>query len=523
MKTTLFAGVIAVVILLTLAPCAAQGGMLAPDNLASFSVQVPFGARERGLAVQGSNLSAYVFVESFQHGDMDVAMHLDVPDGFVIHDAASQSFTLHTEYDDWYQFIDFYVPPDMPCGLYTITATASIDFGDRHEMIEREITLRVASGDEVAGMISMVGVVIPSDKDGVGDPSRPANTIVLQETSPVIKRLTRMAGPGSGDDEVKISYIGVDVENSGDEAVPLIVSYEILDCRTMQPVEAFMPTLMGMSSETFSYASIVLPARSRELVGLPIYTTDQTLGGEYLMRVTATITGSDWVAAGQDEKITAIARNWTAIIISLVAFLVTVTGIGVFVSRSNRIMNSFKTRHLVMISLFGTASFAAVNIPMTFLWEISHAVLGPFSFLFTGLFYEVVLYMLIVAAVVLMPKPGVVTLLLMVRYLLNGIVLGHFNPIFLMSYSVNAIMLEFLLYAAGITRGNIGRVKTGLVCGIADAVSQYVSFNLWMVLYRLFYSDWYIHASIIIDGFIYTFIGAWLGTNLGNKLKKVVE
>ncbi len=327
-----------------------------------------------------------------------------------------------------------------------------------------------------------------------------------------------------GDDNVKVSHIGVSVKNSGEDTVPLIISYDIVDVLTKEQVEGFKPILMGMSSSTFSYASILLPPDSTELVVLPVYASQSALGGEYRMHVRAAITGSEWEAAERDEAITAVSRKWTPIITSLGAFFLALGGIGVFILRSNRIMNSFSTRHLVMISLFGTASFAAVNIPMTFMWDVSHAVLGPFSFLLTGVFYEVILYMLIVSAVMLMPKPGVVTLLIAVRFLLNGVVLGHFNPIFLLSYSVNATALELLLYTSGITRGkSAGKLRMGLVCGIADALSQYVSFSLWMVLYRLFYSDWYIKANIFIDGFIYTFIGAWLGINLGNKLKKVVE
>ncbi|SES68909.1 hypothetical protein SAMN04488587_0596 [Methanococcoides vulcani] len=512
-----------VLVLLTLPLSTAQDVGFAPEEMFSFSVQVPYGAKEGGLAVQGSNLSAYLFVESFQHGDMDVRVHLDLPDEFEVKDETVQMFRLHTEYDDWYRFIDFHVPPDVPCGIYTINTTAYIDFGDQHEIIERKTTLRVASKNEISDMISIVSVVIPSDEDGVGDPSRPENSIILQEASPFINKIKKIAGMGDSNEDVRVSYVGVEIENNGDEAVPLIVSYEILDIKTMQEIGEFKPTLMGMSSKTFSYSNIILPARSSKVVGLPIYTTDSVMGGEYLLRARVTVTGSNWDAATSDNKITAISRNWTSVVVSLVAFFLSITTIGIFVSRSNEIMNSFKTRHLVMISLFGTASFAAVNIPMTFLWEISHAVFGPFSFLFTGIFYEVILYMLIVAAVVLIPKPGVVFLLLMVRYLLNGIVLGHFNPVFLLSYSVNAIILEIMLYAAGTTRGNMDKLKTGLACGVADAISQYVSFSLWMVLYRLFYSDWYLKANILIDGFIYTFIGAWLGIKLGSKLKKVVE
>lgn len=54
-------------------------------------------------------------------------------------------------------------------------------------------------------------------------------------------------------------------------------------------------------------------------------------------------------------------------------------------------------------------------------------------------------------------------------------------------------------------------------------VSGYVSFSVWMILYRLFYSDWYIAVNLLINGFLYTFIGTWFGISLGNRLKKVVE
>jgi hypothetical protein len=194
--------------------------------------------------------------------------------------------------------------------------------------------------------------------------------------------------------------------------------------------------------------------------------------------------------------------------------------------KSKEIMGRFKTRNIVLISLFGTVSFAAINLPMTILWELSHAVFGPFSFLFTGIFYEILLYMLIASLVVLIPKPGVVSLFMMVRFLLGGFITGSFTPISFITLSVSAVILEVMMYAAGITGKNPdpeNRLKVGVVCGIADMISGYTSFSVWMVLYRLFYSNWYITANILIDGFLYTFIGAWFGISLGNRLKKVAE
>ena len=134
--------------------------------------------------------------------------------------------------------------------------------------------------------------------------------------------------------------------------------------------------------------------------------------------------------------------------------------------------------------------------------------------------------MLIASLVVLIPKPGVVSLFTMVRFLLGGFITGSFTPISFITLSVSAVILEVMMYTAGITGKNPdpeNRLRVGIVCGIADMISGYVSFNVWMVLYRLFYSNWYIIANILIDGFLYTFIGAWFGISLGNRLKKVAE
>ena len=158
--------------------------ILQPEDMVTFIVEVPYGSKGNGLAVHGSNFSAYIFVESFRHGEMNITTYLDLPDVFVLHDPVSESFMLQTEYDGWYRFVDFSVPQDVPCGVYNITATASIDFQGQHTVIERTAVLKVASRDEVAQMIFITDVVMPSDDAGSGDLSRPVNTIVLQETSP---------------------------------------------------------------------------------------------------------------------------------------------------------------------------------------------------------------------------------------------------------------------------------------------------------------------------------------------------
>ncbi|AKB19355.1 hypothetical protein [Methanosarcina sp. WWM596] len=512
---------------LAIQPAAAQvQEEFKPEDMTTFLIQVPHGVEGNGLAAGGSNLSAYVFFESYYDGNMNVTLGLDFPEGFVLKDTPVHSFSLQTEYEDWYRLVDFYVPANLPSGIYNITTTAIVEVEGIKHTIVRKTLLKVASREEIAEEIEVSGLTVPSNEDGYGDLSHPASTLIIRETSPALKKLLKVTDLQIDREELTSTYIGMELTNKGDSTVPVIITYDVLDIKTGEPVKAFKPAIMGMDADTLCYTTLTLAPGSSSLVSLPLYISENAMGGEYLLRVKVKLTGSDWVAVTKDQKITAISRKWGPIIITLVSTLFGLTAVSLFFSRSKEIMDRFKTRNLVLISLFGTVSFAAINLPMTILWELSHAVFGPFSFLFTGLFYEILLYMLIASLVVLIPKPGVVSLFMMVRFLLGGFITGNFTPITFITLSLSAVLLEVMMYTTGITSKNPNpenRFRMGVVCGIADMASGYASFNVWMVLYRLFYSDWYIMANILIDGFLYTFIGAWFGISLGNRLKKVAE
>ncbi len=123
------------------------------EEMTAFMLQVPHGVEGNGLAVGGSNLSAHVFFESYYNGNMNVTLEIDLPEGFVLRDTPVQSFSLQTEYEDWYRLVDIYIPKDLPSGTYDITATAVVDVDGNKHTIHRKTQLRVASTDEVANEI----------------------------------------------------------------------------------------------------------------------------------------------------------------------------------------------------------------------------------------------------------------------------------------------------------------------------------------------------------------------------------
>jgi len=505
-------------VLLTAAPACA----LPVEDIASLSVQVPYGLKEgKGLAVESSSFQAFFSVESFYQGDLNVELKIIFPKEFEIQEPREYSFVLQTEYDNWFKFIKINIPENSS-GIYSIKTIANLSTESESWHIERESLVRVVSEEEISKIIRINKVIIPSSEEGK-ETQYQENSLVLKETSPLLKKLFKA---GKSEFEFPpISYAGIEVQNTGEENAILLVSFEVLDTER-NPVIGFKPPSHG-GGANFSFATINFKAGSKEIIPLPVYADeDLVLGGEYIGRSTAKVFGSEFPASVKEDSIKVIARNWTSIYITILTFILTIAAFPLFLSKYDAIFGNFKTRYLVMISLFGTVAFAAINVPMAFMSEVVHAMLGPFSFLFTGIFYEIVLYAIITSLIILIPKIGVISILLLVRFILGGIIFGTFGPAMLLLFCFQAITLESALYLTGITRGiklEDRKVLLGINLGIADTLNAYVSFNLMMFLYRLFYADWYIIMNLTISGFIYTFIGVLLGITLGKKLKKVVD
>lgn len=490
------------------------------EDIASLSVQIPYGLKEgKGLAVQNSSFQAYFSVESFYQGDMYVELNILFPEGFEIVEPDVYSFKLQTEYDNWYKFIKINIPENISPGIYSIRTIANISAGGENFRVERESLVRVVAAKELSQIIKINKVIIPISEEGE-ETQYQENSLVLKEQSPLLKKIS-----GGIDVLSPIAYVGIEVENTGDENAVLLVSFEILDSNK-NFVPGFERPSMG-GDQKLNFAPVTMKANSKEIITLPVYADEDTvLGGNYILRSTVKVFGSDFPASVKETPVNMIARNWTSIYITLIALILSISAFCFFMIKYRQIFETFKTKHLVMISLFGTVAFATINVPMAFLWEISHAFLGPFSSLFTGIFFEIVWYAIIVSLLILIPRIGVISILIMVRFILNGIVFGNFSPVIMISYGFQAVAFEVALYLTGITRGKKledRKISLGINLGVADALSSYVSFNLFMFMYRLFYADWYVMMNLTINGFVYTFIGVLLGITLGKKLKKVVD
>jgi hypothetical protein len=413
---------------------------------------------------------------------------------------------------------------------------------------EAEITINIGSiektykinilkeTDQTQGNgISIDKVVFPVDENGLPKINIDDNTILLRDKK--IDYLSDlMLGKGSKSQVEKrlhpITYAKIYVNNSSAEQKMLHLRINLLDYASFQKKTGlFTPqqdgdSITGVSENGSEYIKILSGIRYEQII-VPIYADEETLrAGKYWL-------GFYKVNDDQDELLykseVVIEKNSIVSLILLLVFVfVTLSVALIKVKGVKSILEQLKIKQLVMIALFGTTMFACVSIPASFLGDILHIVMGPFSFLITGLFSSLFFYMLLISLLCIIPKTGTITLLLLVKLLLGIIMFGHISIMIAINFLVQVIVLEIAVYYF-IKQNVWNKVKNnhsmafifGISLCFADASAMFVNLQCTKVLYRIFYADWYIFLLVIVNGFIYTFVGVQCGIKLGRHLLRV--
>ena len=443
--------------------------------------------------------------------------------------SASGRFTVESEV--WYRQVELYVPAEPLPESSRISGRALFKAADG-ESWERQtsVSLQSATIDEIAALISIEDVFMPTDVAGIFDARQQPD--VISYPKPVLGHLGKWLGVEAEQSDYyePISYQSVRLRNDGENTVHLLVSAINLDAKSGSPVPFLAPPdeFNAGTNRTFAFAS--LEAQTSTTVPLPIFfnpsKTKETASrgfkgrGSYEREIEVRVWGSDTTVLRAVRPLRITTPNQQALVVTVCAFAGTMAGLILFLGYHRSIFSRFTTKRLILISLFGTTIFVTVSIPSTLLANLVSALLGPASFLVTGLINETLYYALLTALLMLVPKPGVITLVSLVRLLLGGVVLGLFNPITLVYTGVSVLLLE-----AGFKIARNGRhlLPLALVFGACDSIAVYVDFQISMTLYRLFYAEWYIVSRCVVDGFIYTFVGVLLGKRLGWGLWRVAE
>ena len=410
----------------------------------------------------------------------------------------------------------------------------TFDESDFTGEISKHVRLRVASVAKMAEMVRVDEVLMPTDPFGKLDVQRPRDTVALP--SGAVLGLRRLLGISEQyfDYYAPWSHETVVFENRSVQRIPLAVSSRITSLDDNAPAPGFRaPDYLVGPDGTYTTTAELAPGEKTSVV-LPVFVRpDALLPGRYRSIVEARILGADTLVCRVEHEIVVRSPDLRALIVTLAAALLSVAGLATLFAMRARLFRAFRVSELVLCSLFATMTFALAIVPGSFLGPVFSALAGPFAFLFQGVFFEVVRVLVLVTLLVLVPKPGAVALVSLVRYLLGGLVFGGFSPVDILYLGSSVTLAEAVLYLGGVTsRGGVlsrrevglaGILYVALLVGLVNAGVQYATYCLNISLYRLYFADWFIALAVGVNGFLYAVLGALPGMKLGYRLRRISE
>jgi len=519
----------------------------------SVLLEVPYSlGRKQTTVAPGETTRAIFSIENISPKPRQIPVTITLPQGIAVTGQSehwqvgvsfgsqmlSRRIELPGGYGQWFDLLTLQLDEKMATGNLRITIKA----GEK----EQEVALTVAPharGVRHSQRPVFESIVLPLDKEGKRDEKLNGNALVLRDRSlDYFKNVLR--GKGASNQEIEaihpVTHMGLDFSNPAGQQKLVMVEAELLDRNTRQRVPGLYTPgsnsdndgagAMAAQQERLT-AFVALTGEIRQRLHLPIY-ADETLlmEGNYWLRVM--VEDGEAQIWSREIPITVIKKNSRALMTLGIALALLLIFLLVILKRLPIVLAGMKTRRLITIALFGTCAFAVVNVPSTLLNDFFHIFMGPFGFLITGMFSGIMLYMLTGALITLIPLHGVISLMAAIRLLLGMVAFGHMSPIVLISYGVNAFLLEITLALSGITSARMQdatpagltirrMVMLALACALADTAATYVTMQGMSVLYRFYYADWYIYMVMAVNGFFYTMIGASCGLLLGSRLADV--
>ena len=407
-------------------------------------------------------------------------------------------------------------------GEYLLEAEAELDYGEgRQDKTTTKLRLVIKGRDELAGAILIEKTVMPTDANGRGIPGGRQDFLTLRGDSNFAESGRGNINQGSLASRA-VSYQTVLVKSALDLEVPVLLSSQVLDCKSVE-VSAFRapPGHPGTASQV----ATILPPRGEAVVPLPIF-ADPVLAepGSYTRRIDLQLAGTDLILDRETRPLIVERPADVALLATAASVIITILLFAIVILRGNAILSRFTTRQIVLLALVSAASVVIVNIPVFFLANITFSLLGPFGFLVDALLTEFLYGALLVALVAIIPRQGVCTIVALVRFLLGGVLLGMLTPVGAIHTAISAIFLELAVWLSGIAREESARnLNTGflLLFACAWGLVSWIGFQLSIVLFRLHYADWYVVISVVIGGFVYSLVGAIAGRRIGNRLARI--
>ena len=513
-----------------------EGGSTMPLylNLTSYDIPQPQKATIKVTLPQGFQLLPGIgwrlFEKAGQHG---VQALWELPENF------GQNFDL------------LYIKPldAVPAGQYKILVEAmGENLQLQREIVFNYIPMETATSSQARTVTKdfvdkskynwyIQSVNLPVDSQGNKDDRAAANVIYVRDTTLEGFR-NRMTGDGATNWSAVFNHpathVMLEMRNPQKDVRVLKFKAELLDKHTGKPVPGLMTAGKVVDEEGHGWAGdtgtagettamISLDGQKNQTFILPLYVDYFTvLEGEYALRITVSGNGQEKI---QEVPIAIAKKHNVGLLAVSFSFLCAL----IAACLSYRLPGCIKqigARGAITVALFAALAFGGITLPTTLLGDLLHVFLGPFSGLVTGVLSGVLQYLLIVSLLTLFRAPGVLALMFFVKYMLSGLMFGHFTPLGALSTCVSVVVLEATLYFSGFYKAQSLSKKfmllVALLLGLADAVVTFINLEQMMFFYRLYYADWYLALYMLINGLLYSSIGAWLGFKTGSKLQQVM-
>ena len=414
-----------------------------------------------------------------------------------------------------------------PPGKARISALVEFSFGSKRPTFTRRVDLTPLSRAEIASLVSVGDPRLPTGKDGFFDQRKQMDTIHYRPK--ILRNLSRWLGLDDGRMQywLPFTYQSLMLKNKSGHRLGLMIKSRIESLQGNKVPKPFQPpnVFSGAMRDNSVAVSLTMAPRANARAVLPIFVTSPPMPGTYRRVITLYPMGSQAPLAKLEYPLYVKRLNLNALGFTVLSGLLSLAALSFLAVRLRELLSNLKVRWLVVIALFGSLTFVGVNLPLKIFGSLIYGLLGPFSVVVLGFFNDLLYFTLLVAVVRLIPRPGVVSLITLVRYFLSIMLTGGFHLSDFFYVGSSLAVKEGAFWLSGVTRKGHefewswgGTLLLALLLGLGDAFLNASSLYIHMVLFRLYFADWFIWLNVIVNGQLYTMAGVFLGRSFSRRL-----
>jgi energy-coupling factor transport system ATP-binding protein len=489
-------------------PVAAAGGVLALPPAAAGRLALTLRSRVNGPLTLTARLQVPEILETLPAPDPPHAVSGDVTETLTL---PVRGATARVE-------VAFRVRPEM------VGRAAPLEWqvksGGGNTVASGTVRLRVLTDAEVRGGLSLQDSVYPANEAGALLPQQPRERILLP--APWATALLRTLGLSAPRAPLlPWGYSRITVRNTLPGDVMAVVRTRVV-AQSGGAAAAFGNPLLDVGSrETVSLRRV--RSGATETIAEPLYLAERLLKPGLFRRCTELL---PWGMEGAGTSTCVpfhVKRSplagwivvWAGTALALALLLAGLLSL-------NRWARGFPLRDLILIALTAGLAFLVVSIPGFALRSVGLLLLGPFSFMIEGLIFKFLLFLLLGSLFALVRRPGVFFLFYGLWMVAQALLSGHHSPLVVLFAGATIAFIEGGLWLSGLTRrGAEGRpapwLAGAVVVGLAEGVSVYWNLHLIMLLFRIYFADWFVLLQAGTEA-VYAGLGLGVGVWLGRGL-----